>query len=331
MTAPTIAALARDQLGHRLVDRAGGEQVPGGDGVALADAVAAVLGLVVHRGRPLELEERDVRGAREREALRGDARRARRSAAGRRRSWNARTVASRAAHRVAPRAGARRPGSARAPPPAPRRGAANTTSGSPLARKSWIHASAACSLPRAASRCSVVSCARRSARSARAIFASSSERSSGCSRSHAITSCSASRYSLLVVERHRHDDLALGRQLRQHLLLEPPHEAACGAGASAAAPRAAAPWNWRAKRAPLPKSSSRPSTRSWVISSSAWLSTGVPVSASRSAVGRQRGGEPPHRLGALGARVLGECDSSSTSALQRAGGRAPRGARATIS
>ena len=36
----------------------------------------AVLGLVVHRGRPLELEERDVRRARERDALRGDARRA---------------------------------------------------------------------------------------------------------------------------------------------------------------------------------------------------------------------------------------------------------------
>ena len=30
----------------------------------------------------------------------------------------------------------------------------------------------------------------------------------------------------LVVERDRHDDLALGRQLRQHLALQPPHEAA---------------------------------------------------------------------------------------------------------
>ena len=35
-------------------------------------------------------------------------------------------------------------------------------------------------------------------------------------------------------------------------------------------------------RAPEPKSDSRSITRSWAISSSAWLSTGVPVSASRS-------------------------------------------------
>src|SRR5215207_6963760 len=53
-----------------------GEQVPGGDGVVLADAVAAVLGLVVHRRGPLELQERDVGRARERDPLRGDARRA---------------------------------------------------------------------------------------------------------------------------------------------------------------------------------------------------------------------------------------------------------------
>ena len=76
MTAPTIPRLRGDQLGHRLVDRLGGEQVPGRDGVVLADAVAAVLGLVVHRRRPLELEEGDVRRARERDALPGDARRA---------------------------------------------------------------------------------------------------------------------------------------------------------------------------------------------------------------------------------------------------------------
>ena len=91
------AALALDQLGHRLVDRVGGEQVPGGDRVALADAVAAVLGLVVHRRRPLELEEGDVRRARERDALRGDARRARRSAAGRRGPGTRATASSRSA------------------------------------------------------------------------------------------------------------------------------------------------------------------------------------------------------------------------------------------
>ena len=48
---------------------------------------------------------------------------------------------------------------------------------------------------------------------------------------------------------------------------------------------APAPWKRRAKRAPLPKSSSRPITRSWAISSSGWFITGVPVSASRSASG----------------------------------------------
>ena len=48
---------------------------------------------------------------------------------------------------------------------------------------------------------------------------------------------------------------------------------------------APAPWKRRAKRAPRPKSSSRPMTRSWAISSSAWFITGVPVSASRSASG----------------------------------------------
>src|SRR5437867_1904903 len=54
------AALACDKLSHRLVDRARGEQVPRSDRVALADAVQAVLRLVVHRRRPLQLEERDI-------------------------------------------------------------------------------------------------------------------------------------------------------------------------------------------------------------------------------------------------------------------------------
>ena len=77
-------------------------------------------------------------------------------------SWKACTAASRARRRVAARAGARRRGSARAAPPAPRRGgrrrrAARRTPGSRA-----IHVSAAASLPRAASRCSVPSCARRS-------------------------------------------------------------------------------------------------------------------------------------------------------------------------
>src|SRR5690349_23833693 len=68
------AALAREYGRHVLVDRLGGEQVPRGHGVALADPVRAVLGLVVHRRAPLEIEERDVGGARERDALTADAR-----------------------------------------------------------------------------------------------------------------------------------------------------------------------------------------------------------------------------------------------------------------
>src|SRR4051812_22666404 len=67
-------ALAGDQLDHRLVDRLGGQQVPGRHRVLLADAVAAVLGLVVDRGRPLQIQERDVGGARQRDPLRAHAR-----------------------------------------------------------------------------------------------------------------------------------------------------------------------------------------------------------------------------------------------------------------
>src|SRR5690606_13337698 len=59
-----------------LVDRLRRQQVPGGDRVVLADAVDAVLGLVVDRRGPLELQEADVRGARERDALGGDGGRA---------------------------------------------------------------------------------------------------------------------------------------------------------------------------------------------------------------------------------------------------------------
>src|SRR5215218_4111069 len=65
------AALALQQLGHRLIDRVRREQVPSGNRALLADPVQAVLGLVVAGGRPVQLEERDVGGARERDALRG--------------------------------------------------------------------------------------------------------------------------------------------------------------------------------------------------------------------------------------------------------------------
>ena len=64
VTAPTIPRLRA--ISSAIVSSivVGGEQVPGGHGVVLADAVAAVLGLVVHRRRPLEVEEGDVGGAR---------------------------------------------------------------------------------------------------------------------------------------------------------------------------------------------------------------------------------------------------------------------------
>ena len=80
-------------------------------------------------------------------------------------SWNARTVASRSGDGVAPHQVQRRRGKRSSTASCTSTWRAKTTSGSPLARKSWIHASAACSLPVAASRWSVVSCASRSARS----------------------------------------------------------------------------------------------------------------------------------------------------------------------
>ena len=118
--------------------------------------MAAVLGLVVHGRRPLELEEGDVRRARERDALAGDARGAddQLRPAGLLEGRDDGLVAR--GERVARRAGAARRGSARAPRSWTSTWRAKTTSGSPEARKSWIQASAACSLPRAASRCSVV-------------------------------------------------------------------------------------------------------------------------------------------------------------------------------
>src|ERR1700691_3259258 len=50
-------ALALQQRRHRFVDRARRQQVPGVDRVLLADAVTAILSLVVLGGRPVELEE----------------------------------------------------------------------------------------------------------------------------------------------------------------------------------------------------------------------------------------------------------------------------------
>ena len=220
-----VRALALDQPRHRLVDRVGGEQVPGGDGVALADPVAAVLGLVVHRGGPLELEERDVGRAGERDPLgRNPGRADDQLRAARILEGGDRGLAI--VERVAAEQVQRRPGSARARPAAPRRGARTRPAVRPRRGSRRSRRAPAASLPRAARRCSVPSCARRSARRVAAIRALSSDRSSGWVRSHSITSRSASRYSDSLVSAHRHDDLALGGQLRQHLGLQPPDEAA---------------------------------------------------------------------------------------------------------
>ena len=64
--------LLLEQRRDRLVDRARGEQVGHVDGVLLADAMAAVLGLIVLGRRPVELQEDHVGGACQRQALAGD-------------------------------------------------------------------------------------------------------------------------------------------------------------------------------------------------------------------------------------------------------------------
>ena len=196
--------------------------------------------------------------------------------------WNARTASSRSPRASAPSrcaASGKRSSTARWMST----WRAKTTSGSPDSRKSAIHCSAALSLPRAARRWSVVSCARRSARSVAAMRALSSERSSGCSRSQAIDVLLGEPVLALVVERDRAPRRAAsaGSWGRTSLFSRRTKQRRrrCQCRRSSVS----GPWNWREKRAPEPKSSSRPMTRSWLMSSSAWLRTGVPVSARRSA------------------------------------------------
>ena len=228
VTAATMPRLRSMQRGHRLVDRLGRQQVPGGHGVALADAVAAVLGLVVHRRASTRARGSATFDARVSVMpCAGDARRARRSAAGPSGPWKARTAASRAGERVARRAGAARRGSARGPPPGPRRGGRRRRAARPRRGSRGSTPARRASLPRAARRWSVPSCARRSARSVAAIFASSSREverllaQPGDRRRR-----SASRYSRSLSSATGHDDLALGRQLGEDLGLQAPHEAA---------------------------------------------------------------------------------------------------------
>ena len=253
------------------------------------------------RRRPLELEERDVRGARERDALGGDAGRADDQLRPVR-------VLERADGRLARldrcrgRAGAARRGSARAPPPAPRRGGRRRRAarrrrgsrGSTPARRA--------SLPRAASRWSVPSCARRSARSVAAIFASSSrevQRLLAQPGDHVVL---GQAVLALVVERRPARRPGAWPAAAAGPRTSAGARSSGGAGASAGAPRSAAPWNWRdearAGAEVLQPADARAAGRS---SSSAWLSTGVPVSARRRPPVGDAAGEPAHRLRALGA------------------------------
>ena len=65
-------ALALEQGRNRLVDRVRREQIGRVDRVLLSDPVAAVLRLVMLGRCPVELEEGDIRGARERDPMAGD-------------------------------------------------------------------------------------------------------------------------------------------------------------------------------------------------------------------------------------------------------------------
>ena len=203
---------------------------------------------------------------------------------------------------------------------------AKTTSGSPECRKSSIQASAAPSFPRAASRWSVPSWASRSARSVAAIFALSSRRSSGCERSqldHVLLGEPVLRFVRRARPARRP---AAWREAGAGPRTSAGGRSSGAADASAVAPRSAAPWNCCENRAPEPNSSSRPITRSCAISSSAWLSTGVPVSASCSPSGAIDAASAPHRLGALRLRVLAVVRLVDDERAGR-GGRARRGGR----
>ena len=131
----------------------------------------------------------------------------------------------------------------------------------------------------------------------------------------------------LVVERDRHDDLALGRQLRQHLALQPPHEAAPAQVPVQALLRQLAAELARELRARAEVLAGGRCTRSCATSSSAWLSTGVPLSASRSPSVDDRVGQPPHGLRALGLRVLDVVRLVDDQRARPQPRRAPRGAR----
>ena len=275
----------------------GREQVPRGDGVALADAVHAVLGLVVHRRAPLEVEEGDVGGARERDALPAT-RLEQTISRGPSGSWKAWTAASRSSALSAPTT-CSASGSARPPSPGSRGGGRRPRAAPRTARKSSIQAITGPSLPRAASRAQRVELGEPLGAQGRLDLALELGQLERLLLQPGDDVALGQPVLLLVLQRHRDDDLALLGQLRQHVLLQAPHEAGAaqvpvdallGAGALEAALEA------RAGAELL----SRPRIRSCAISSSGWFITGVPVSADLQRVLGQLLGQPPHRPRALG-------------------------------
>ena len=194
---------------------------------------------------------------------------------------------------------------------------AKTTSGSPEARKSWIQASAAWSLPRAARRCSVPELRQALGAQRRGDAGVELAQVQRLLAQPGDDVVLGQPVLALVVERDGHDDLALGR--------------AAGAATSdfsrrtkqrrrrCQCRRSSESWprNWRAKRAPEPKSSRRPMTRSWLMSSSAWLSTGVPVRARRRPSGTTVSASRRTAWVRLACGFLHRCDSSTMSARGR--------------
>ena len=180
---------------------------------------------------------------------------------------------------------------------------ANTTSGSSEARKSSIQASAAPSLPRAASRLSALSCASRSARSAAATRRSSSERSSGCSRSQAITSFSASRYSRSLPSATGTTTWRLRGSCGQHVGLQAAHEAGAAQVPVDALLRAVALEAAREARAgaELAEPAEHAQLGDQLVGVVHHRRAGQ--REPQRALGQPLG-EPPHRARALGARVL---------------------------
>ena len=222
---PDHRPLALQQRRDRLVDRLGGEQVVGVDGVALADPVAAILGLVVLGRGPVELQERDVRGTGQRQALAGDLDRADdqlvAAAVG---SWKqpARARARRGCRRRG--CGAPR-GSARARRAGSRGGARTRPAARPRSRSRGSRPAprAACRAPRAASGRSGARGVRRAgpprpSRRARAGRAAGSQPGHEVALGQPVLG--------LVVELDGTTERVFGRQLGQHVGLQPAHEAA---------------------------------------------------------------------------------------------------------